>query len=254
MSTVTVTASLDGCESTADTSLRPPFSPMVEADSDSDTVGRPSSSGIARVRLRGCATGAPDAVPETITVLSGASVRFPTALTVTVPVLAVSPAAMTSRWPVSRKSPGPAFAPAAAETVTVTAARARLFIVAVTTDAPPDSGIEARERCSATCVATPGRVTVPAPPDTPSPNPVKLPVESDVLSATPGKVGLLRVTVRSRGAGVPNAALVREPAGMAAAPVEPSLAVQVTDTASGAASAMRARTRPRCRSASTSSV
>ena len=50
---------------------------MVEADSDSDTVGRPSSSGIARVRLRGCATGAPDAVPETITVLSGASVRFP---------------------------------------------------------------------------------------------------------------------------------------------------------------------------------
>ena len=77
-----------------------------------------------------------------------------------------------------------------------------------------------------------------------------------MLSMTPVKVGLLRVTVTSCEAAVPKAALVLIPAAMVAVPVavEPPLAVQVTETGSGAASSMRARTCPECCSALTSSV
>ena len=88
--TVTVTDSLDAALSVAVTVLTPPFSVTEDGVSTRLTVGDPSSSVIVSV----CGDGAdtpwpPDAAPETVTVLSGASTALFTAVTVTVPVLVV---------------------------------------------------------------------------------------------------------------------------------------------------------------------
>ena len=184
--TVIVVAALDGCDSVAVTVAsfdRLPSSPRVEppssrvsADSSSVTVGAASSSVIVNVALDGAATPRPpEAVPETVTDLSGESTEFPFAVTVTVPVLVVSPAAIVNSSALDNvKSSATAPAPAAAETVTVTASLEAPESVAVTVAAPPLSETDESDSPNATVgsvsssssvnVASDGAAT-PLPPD-----------------------------------------------------------------------------------------
>ncbi len=96
MATVTVTAALDVPLRLAVTVLLlpSPLSGMVDGVSFSVTVGVPSSSVMVSVWLAGFPTPPPAAVPDTVTVLLGASTSLSTAVIVTVPVLVVAPAAM----------------------------------------------------------------------------------------------------------------------------------------------------------------
>ena len=64
--------------------------------SGATVMPRASSSVMANVTSAGFATPPPLAVPETVTVLSGASTSLSTAVMVTVPVLTVDPAAIVS--------------------------------------------------------------------------------------------------------------------------------------------------------------
>ena len=150
--TVTVTASLDATDSVAVTVATPPVSEIDADDRTSATLGNASSSVKVSVTSGGAATPLPpEAVPETVTDLSGASTAFPFAVTVTAPVLAVCPAAIVSVVALdSAKSAAAAFVPGAAETVTVTASLDLTDSVAVTVDTPPVSEIDADDRTSAT--------------------------------------------------------------------------------------------------------
>ena len=193
--TVIVVASLEAPESTAVTVATPPFSETDDEDSTSDTVDAPSSSRIVSVASGGStAPRVPDAVPETVTVLSGASVALPTAVTVTVPALVVSPAAMVSVVALdSAKSPAIAGATGAADTVSVTAAAEGFESVAVTVATPALSEIEAgdsaraergRASSSAMVSVTPaGAATSPCPPPTVPPT-VAVSSGSSVVSST----------------------------------------------------------------------
>ena len=96
--TVSVTALLDLPESVAVTDDTPPVSEIDAADSTSATIGNASSSVMVSVTSEGC-PATPwelDALPETVTCLSGASTSLSAAVTVTAPVLVVSPAAIVS--------------------------------------------------------------------------------------------------------------------------------------------------------------
>ena len=115
-------------------------------DSNSDTDGG-AAAGAVRLAMISVADGGdrtspPAAVPDTITLLSDVLRGSSTAVNVTVPVLVVRPAAMTSRLPLSRKSPPTAGGTAAAETVIVAAALAVRSRIAVTVDRPPVSGTD----------------------------------------------------------------------------------------------------------------
>ena len=95
--TVTVTAALDVLSSVAVTVDTPPLSETDVDDSPSVTVGGPSSSRIVSVTLDGAAMLLPpEASPETVTDLSGASSSLSSAVIVTVPVLVVAPDAIVS--------------------------------------------------------------------------------------------------------------------------------------------------------------
>ena len=95
--TVTVTASLDGCESDAVTVDTPPVSETDDGVSAKVTVGSASSSAMVSVASAGSATPLPPVTaPEIVTVLSGEFAPLAAAVTVTVPVLVVAPAAMVS--------------------------------------------------------------------------------------------------------------------------------------------------------------
>ena len=172
--TVTVTAALDTPESVAVTvaAFDVPLSSIVADDNASVTVGNASSSVSVSVALDGAATPLPpEAVPETVTDLSGESTEFPTAVTVTVPMLVVSPDAIVNLSALDNvKSAATAPVPAAAATVTVTAALDVLSSVAVTVDTPLLSEIDDGDSASAT-VGNPSSsvsvsdapVTLPAP-------------------------------------------------------------------------------------------
>ena len=84
----------------------------------------------------------PVTVPETVTVLSGASTLLFTAVSVTAPVLVVWPAAIVSVVPLCVKSVETAGESADADTVTTTGALDAPLSVAVTTLSPPFSEIE----------------------------------------------------------------------------------------------------------------
>ena len=162
--TVTVVASLDGRSSVAVTVDTPPSSAIDVADKASATVGAASSSVMVRVASGGFATLLPPAaVPETVTVLFGASVVLSTAVTVTVPVLVTSPAAMVRVVALDRlKSPAtaPDAATSAADTVTVTASLDAPDSVAVTVDTPPFSDTDAGFSDSVTVGAASSSVMV----------------------------------------------------------------------------------------------
>ena len=169
--TVTVTATADCRSSTAVTVAIPPFSETDDGDSDSVTCGV-SSSVIVRVPSDGFATLLPPAdVPETVTDLFPEAALLPFAVTVTVPALVVDPAAMVSVAAVLNvKSAAAARVPAAAATVTVTAALDAPDSVAVTVEIPPSSAIEDGVSTSATVGSVSlsvrvsvAPVTVPAP-------------------------------------------------------------------------------------------
>ena len=140
--TVTVTAELDAEDSAAVTVLDPPLSEIEDGLNTSVTVGA-SSSVMVSVWFEGFDTSPPLTVPNTVTVLFGASTLLFTAVIVTVPVLAVEPAAIDSvLFSVSVKSPDTAGLTALAETVTVMAALEAPDSVAVTVLDPPFSEIE----------------------------------------------------------------------------------------------------------------
>ena len=142
--TVNVVASVVGCDSTAVTVERPPFSMIAGGVSTRVAVAVASSSVRVRVAFAGSAAPCPpDAAPETVTLLSGASTALSFAVTVTTPALVVEPAAMVRVVAVLRaKSAAAAPVPAAAATVTVNAALDAPDKVAVTVETPPDSEIE----------------------------------------------------------------------------------------------------------------
>ena len=152
--TVTVTAALEAPESVAVTvaAFDEPLSSIVDDDNASVTVGNASSSVSVNVLLAGFATLLPpEAVPETVTDLSGESTVFPFAVTVTVPVLVVSPDAIVNLSALDNvKSPETAPVPAAAATVTVTASLDTPESVAVTVDTPLLSEIDDEDSPSAT--------------------------------------------------------------------------------------------------------
>ena len=161
-----VTAACDGCDSVAVTAVRRwpvgafgsslivSVLPGTGSDRASVTVGGSSSSVMVSVASDGPVTPWElDAIPDTVTCLSGASVAlsFAVIVTVTVPMLAVAPAAMVSIFAaLSVKSPStaPDAATAAADTVTVVTALDARFNVAVTVDTPPDSEIDVRDSAS----------------------------------------------------------------------------------------------------------
>ena len=94
-------AALDGCESVAVTVALPPFSEMLFGDAASVAVGASSSSAISSATADGLAIPCgPDAVPVTVTRLSGASVVLSNAMIATTPALVVAPAATVSAAPV----------------------------------------------------------------------------------------------------------------------------------------------------------
>ena len=150
--TVTVTAALDTPESVAVTVDTPLLSETDDGDNASVNVGSASSSVSVNVAFDGAATPLPpEAVPETVTDLSGESTVFPFAVTVTVPVLVVSPDAIVNSSALDNvKSPETAPAPAAAATVTVTAALDTPESVAVTVDTPLLSETDDGDSTSAT--------------------------------------------------------------------------------------------------------
>ena len=117
----------------------PPASVVTVEPPLSTTIIPPSSSVTVSVASGGAFTS-PLAVPDTVMLLSGASVALSTAVTVTVPVLVVEPDAIVSVVALdSMKSPDAAGGAAAADTVTVVAALAVLSRVAVTVETPPFS-------------------------------------------------------------------------------------------------------------------
>ena len=123
--------------------LTPPFSWIDDGLSARFTVGVPSSSVMVRRTSSGFDTPPPLAVPDTVTVLLGASTLLSTAVMVTVPVLAVRPAAMVRVVPAWVKSPGTAGLTADDDTVTVTVRLDAPDRLAVTLLTPPASEIEA---------------------------------------------------------------------------------------------------------------
>ena len=139
-----------------------------------------------------------EAVPETVTPLSGASAALSVAVTVTSPVLTVAFAAKVSVVAaLSVKSPADAFAPAAAATVTVTAADDCRSSTAVTVATPPFSEIGDGDGTSVTCgvsssvmvrVSSDGLAT-PLPPDA-VPETV-----TDMLPVVPASSTAVTVTV-----------------------------------------------------------
>ena len=91
-----------------------------------------------------------EAVPDTVTDLSGPSAPSSFAVTVTAPALVVSPAAMVSTaFGLRAKSPAVALEPADADTVIVVSAPEGCDSVAVTRETPPFSGTDAGFRASA---------------------------------------------------------------------------------------------------------
>ena len=105
-------AALDGCESVAVTVALPPFSGMpsgvvlppfpgmLAGVAVSVAVGASSSSAIFSATADGWAIPCgPDAVPVTVTRLSGASVTLSIAVILTTPALVVAPAAKVSTAP-----------------------------------------------------------------------------------------------------------------------------------------------------------
>ena len=143
--TVRITASLDAPDSVAVTVATPPDSGIDDGDNASAAAGVGSSSASARATASGPETVAELAAwPETSTCLFGESTSLSTAVTVTAPTLTVAPAAMVSVAGFDRlKSPSAAPVPAAADTVTVTAAPGTArFSTAVTVATPPDSEID----------------------------------------------------------------------------------------------------------------
>ena len=84
-----------------------------------------------------------DAIPDTVTCLSGASTSLSLAVTVTKPALAVAPAAMVRVAAVLKvKSPAAAGATGEAATVTVVGADDGRVSTAVTVETPPASEID----------------------------------------------------------------------------------------------------------------
>jgi hypothetical protein len=93
----------------------------------------------------------PEAVAETVTLLSGLSTVLLTAVIVTVPVLVVEPAAMVSfLFVVTEKSAAVAGDFGVADTVSVTAWLDTALKVAVTVLVPPSSEIDEEESSSDT--------------------------------------------------------------------------------------------------------
>ena len=137
--TVTVVAWLDGRLRVAVTVLVPPSSSISDADSARTTVGAPSSSAI--VSVTSSASVMPwafVAVPDTVTLLFGASTPLSSAVIVTVPVLVFAPAAIVSISFVLRlKSSETAGDTADADTVIVVSALEGRSSVAVTVLAFP---------------------------------------------------------------------------------------------------------------------
>ena len=92
-------SSLEARFSVADTCDVPPFSAIDASLSDSDTVGAASSSAMVSDTFVGFwMPVGPEAVPDTTTVLSGASVVLSTAVILTTSVLLVAPATIVSCW------------------------------------------------------------------------------------------------------------------------------------------------------------
>ena len=149
---MTVTAALDAPDSAAVTVVTPAPSEIDAGDNASVTVGSVSSSVSVSVTLDGAATPRPpDAVPETVTDLSGESTEFPFAVTVTAPELVVSPGAIVNISALdNEKSAATAPVPAAALTVTVTASLDAPESVAVTVAAPPVSETDVDDNASVT--------------------------------------------------------------------------------------------------------
>ena len=169
--TVSVVASVVGCDSVAVTVDTSPFSRIDGGMSTRAAVAVASSSASVSVASAGAATPWPPvAVPETVTVLFAASTSLFTAATVTRPVLTVAPAAIVSSVPVCVKSPATAGDTAAVATVTVAATLDGPDSVAVTVAMPPFSEIEAGARArpatgnvSSSSSVSAAALTVPAP-------------------------------------------------------------------------------------------
>ena len=231
----------DGCESTAVTveTLPAPLSATDVGFTDSTTVGAASSSATVSVTAGGgfVVPRLSDAVPETVTPLSGASVALSVAVTVTSPVLAVAFAAKVSVVAaLSVKSPAVAGGTAAAATVTVTATDDCRSSTAVTVDTPPFSvigdGVSTSDACGASSsvivrVTAAGAATPLPPADVPETVTSLLP-ESTLLP--------FAVTVTVPAPVVDPAAMVRVAAVLrvksAAAARVPAAAATVTVTAS----------------------
>ena len=149
--TVTVVTALDGCESVALTVDVPPFSEIDAGFSDSVAFGAASSSVIVRVTLGGLLVRPrlSDAVPDTLTLLSGASVSLSLAVTVTTPALVVAVAAKVSV--VAALSVKAVPDPGDADTVSVTATVDGRSSVAVTVATPPFSPIDDADSSSVVC-------------------------------------------------------------------------------------------------------
>ena len=158
---------------------------------------------MVKVASAGSATPlSPLTVADTATDLSGASVVSLTAVTVTAPVLAVCPAAMVSVFAFdSVKSPAPAFVPAEAATVSVTAALDARSSVAVTVAAPPFSEIDEDDSASVATGVASSSVRVSAAPATdPTPwlldaVPVTVTLRSPMLSTSSSAAATVAVSV-----------------------------------------------------------
>ena len=150
--TTSVTFSLDGPLSVAVAVVESPFSEIEVGLNTRITVGVVSSFAIVNVLLAGADTPRPpNTVADTVTTGSGACTALFTADTVTVPVLAVSPAAMISvLLPLRVKSAATAGDTAIADTVSLTASLDTPLNVAVTVADPPFSGIESALNTSVT--------------------------------------------------------------------------------------------------------
>ena len=162
--TVTVVGWLDGCDNTALTVDRPPFSETDVGSSSSTASGAASSS--VKVRVAELAVPAPRpfvSVADTVTVLFGASVGLSTAVTVTSPALVVTPAATVSVFPVRVKSPCTAGETAAVATVTVVGWPDGCDSTAVTVARPPFSETDEADSASDASGAASSSVMVSAP-------------------------------------------------------------------------------------------
>ena len=143
--TVTVVAAADGWERVAVTVATPPASEIEAGVSARVAVGAASSSATLRVTAVGFAIpGGPAAVAVTCACFAGPSSVSSIAVTVTTPTLAVPWAAKVRVAGLeSVKSPGTAFVPATACTVSVVASDAGRDRAAVTVATPPASEIAA---------------------------------------------------------------------------------------------------------------